>query len=236
MGRAAGDFSVQVDPDQNMVAGVLLDGLSLQEDGAHHWMNPSLGHKSFVFCQKGGRGRAYVSYPALTEYGFNGASGFSQFLEAARVTGVPDEIFGSATVSGPLATFNGAHNWVEHPYRKGLALIGDAGGASDPSWGQGLALAIHDAKLLSENLMTDEDWDKAGNAYAVQHDRDFGIRHTFENWMSEVLCDTGPDADKRRERILPMWHQGRSRNPMTIVNGPSKQLDETVRKRFFCED
>ena len=188
MGRASGGFSVQTDPDLNMVAGVLLDGLSLQEDGVHHWMNPSAGHKSFVFCQRGGRGRAYVSYPASTEYHFSGASGFSQFLAGARVAGVPDEILGPAAVSGPLATFSGATNWVEHPYKNGLALIGDAAGATDPSWGQGLGLAIHDAKLLSENLMANKDWDKAGNAYAVQHDRDFGLMHTFENWMAEVLC------------------------------------------------
>ena len=236
MGRASGGFSVQVDPDLNMIAGVLLDGLSLQEDGVHHWMNPSVGHKSFVFCQTGGRGRAYVSYPASTEYRFSGDSGFSQFLLGARAAGVPDEIFGSTAVSGPLATFSGATNWVEHPYRNGLALIGDAAGATDPSWGQGLGLAIHDAKLLSENLMADEDWEKAGNAYAVQHDRDFGIIHTYENWMAEVLCQTGPEADARRERILPMWHQDHSRNPWTILNGPSEPLDETARKRFFCED
>ena len=213
MGRASVGFSVQADPDLNMVAGVLLDGLSLQEDSVHHWMNPSAGHKSFVFCQRGGRGRAYVSYPASTEYRFSGVSGFSQFLAGAQVAGVPGEIFGSTAVSGPLATFSGATNWVEHPYRNGLALIGDAAGATDPSWGQGLGLAIHDAKLLSENLMVNEDWEKTGNAYVAQHDRDFGIIHTFENWMSEVLCQTGPEADARRERILPMWHQDPGRNP-----------------------
>ena len=219
-----------------MVAEVLLDGLSLQGDGVHHWVNLSLGDKSFVFSQKGGRGRAYVSYPTSTEYGFNGASEFSQFLEAARVTGVPDEIFESATVSGPLATFDGAHNWAQHLYRKRLALLGYTDAASDPSWGLGLGLAIHDARLLSENLITDEDWDKAGDAFAVQHDRDCGAVHILENWMSKVLCETAPDADKRRERILPMWHRDRSRNPMSIVNQPSKQLDETVRTEFFCED
>ena len=236
MGRASGGFSFQADPDLNMVAGVLLDDLPLQDDGVHHWMNPSAGHKSFVFCQRGGRGRAYVSYPASTEYRFSGASGFSQFLAGARVAGVPDGISGPAAVSGPLATFSGATNWVEHPYRNGLALIGDAAGATDPSWGQGLGLAIHDAKLLSEYLMANENWEEAGNAYAAQHDRDFGIIHTFENWMSEVLCQTGPEADSRRERILPMWDQDPGRNPLSIMNGPSEPLDETVRKRFFCED
>ena len=236
MGRASGGFSVQADPDQNMVAGVLLDDLPLQDDGAHVWMNPSEGHMSFVFCQGKGRGRAYVAYPASTGYRVSGASGFSQFLAGAQVAGVPDDIFGLAAVSGPLATFNGAVNRVEHPYRNGLALIGDAAGETDPSWGQGLGLAIHDAKLLSENLMANENWEEAGNAYAAQHDLDFGIIHTFENWMNQVLLQTGPEADARRERILPMWDQDPSRNPEPIFNGPNEQLDEKVRKRFFCED
>ncbi len=147
-GRASGGFSVQVDPDLNMVAGVLLDGLSLQEDGVHHWMNPSVGHKSFVFCQKGGRGRAYVSDPASTEYHFSGSSGFSQFLEGARMAGVPDEIFGSATVAGPLATFSGTTNWVEHPYRNGLALIGDAAAVTDPSCYQKISLPMKTGRKL----------------------------------------------------------------------------------------
>ncbi len=73
-------------------------------------------------------------------------------------------------------------------------------------------MAIHDAKLLSENLIANEDWEKAGNAYAVQHDRDFGIIHTFENWMSEVLCQTGPDADKR----------GRDEDHPRLLNGPKQ--------------
>ena len=143
MGRVSGGFSVQADPDLNMIAGVLLDDLPLQNDAVHHWMNPSAGHKSFVFRQRGKKGRAYVSYPASTEYRISGDSGFSQFLAGAQVAGVPDEIFGPATVSGPLATFSGATNWVEHPYRNGLALIGDAAEATDPSWGQGLARIIH---------------------------------------------------------------------------------------------
>ena len=236
MGRGAGGFSVQADPDQNMVAGVLLNGLSLQDDGAHVWSNPPLGHMSFVFCQGGGRGRAYVVYPASAGHRISGASGYPQFLEAAKAAGVPDDVYGSATVSGPLATFSGAVNWVDHPYRNGLALIGDAAGATDPSWGQGLGLAIHDAKLLSENLTTNENWEEAGNAYAARHDRDFGIIHTFENWMTQVLLQTGPEADARRERILPMWAEDPSRNPEPIFNGPDEPLDEKVRKRFFCED
>ena len=236
MGRSSGGFSVQADPDHNMVAGVLLNGLSLQDDGVHVWLNPPSGHVSFVFCQGGGRGRAYIVYPASAGYRVSGDSGYSQFLAGAKVAGVPDEVYGSATVSGPLATFSGAANWVDHPYRNGLALIGDAAGTTDPTWGQGLGLAIHDAKLLSENLTANENWEEAGHAYAARHDRDFGIIHTFENWMTQVLLQTGPDADARRERILPLWGEDPSRNPEPIFNGPDEPLDDKVRKRFFCQD
>ena len=219
-----------------MVAGVLLDDLSLEDDSVHFWMNPPLGHASFVFCQGGGRGRAYVAYLASTGHRISGASGMPSFLTAAQTAGAPEEIYRSATVSRPLATFSGAVNWVDHPYRNGLALIGDSAATSDPSWGQGLGLGIHDAKLLSQNLIANQNWEEASNAYAAQHDRDFGIIHTFGNWMSEVLFKTGPEADSRRGKILPMWGQDPSRNTEPIMNGPNDLLDETTRMRFFCED
>ena len=43
MGRASGGFSVQADPDLNMVAGVLLDGLTLQDNAVHHLDEPISG-------------------------------------------------------------------------------------------------------------------------------------------------------------------------------------------------
>ena len=55
----------------------MLESTTVAGDCVHHWVNLSLGDKSFVFSQKGGRGRAYVSYPTSTEYGFDGASEFS---------------------------------------------------------------------------------------------------------------------------------------------------------------
>ena len=54
--------------------------------------------------------------------------------------------------------------------------------------------------------------------------------------MTEVLLQTGPEADARRERILPMWGEDPGRNPEPIFNGPNEPLDEKVRRRFFCED
>ena len=52
-----------------------------------------------------------------------------------RDAGVPGEWLVDAQPQGPLATFDGAHRWVERPHRDGVVLVGDAAGASDPSWG-----------------------------------------------------------------------------------------------------
>jgi 2-polyprenyl-6-methoxyphenol hydroxylase-like FAD-dependent oxidoreductase len=48
--------------------------------------------------------------------------------------------FDGAEPRGPLPSFDLTETWVNHPYRDGVALIGDAAGASDPVWGQGLSL------------------------------------------------------------------------------------------------
>jgi menaquinone-9 beta-reductase len=39
---------------------------------------------------------------------------------------------------GPLASFDVSDTWVEHPYRDGVALLGDAAATTDPTYGQGL--------------------------------------------------------------------------------------------------
>jgi 2-polyprenyl-6-methoxyphenol hydroxylase-like FAD-dependent oxidoreductase len=49
-------------------------------------------------------------------------------------------------VAGPLATFDATDNWVEHPYANGVAPIGDAASTSDPTWGQGMSLALRDVR------------------------------------------------------------------------------------------
>jgi 2-polyprenyl-6-methoxyphenol hydroxylase-like FAD-dependent oxidoreductase len=80
-----------------------------------------------------------------------------------------------------LASFNGADSWVARPYADGIALIGDAAVASDPSWGQGLALTLRDVRVLSDVLLADTDRNRAGHAYAAAHDRYYGTLHTIEN-------------------------------------------------------
>jgi 2-polyprenyl-6-methoxyphenol hydroxylase-like FAD-dependent oxidoreductase len=119
-----------------------------------------------------------------------------RFVEESVRSGIPRESFAGARAIGPLATFDLTETWVDHPYRPGLALIGDAAGASNPLWGQGLSLTARDARVLAEHLIASPDWDAAGHAYARDHDRYFNSLVTTECWMFDLFFDLGPEAER----------------------------------------
>lgn len=135
----------------------------------------------------------------------------------------------------PLATFDGTDTWVEHPYKAGVVLIDDAAASSDPAWGQGLALTVQYVRVLRDQLLSHENWDEAGHAYAEEHDRHYGVIHTIENWLSQMFFETGLAGETRRAKAFPLIAQDPTRVPNHVVGGPDLPADETVRRRFFGE-
>ena len=114
--------------------------------------------------------------------------------------------------------------------------MGDAACASDPAWGQGLGSVLRDVRVLRDQLLSTEDWDAAGHAYAEEHDRYSGVTHTVNNWYTEFFLATGAVADERRARAFPLFEQDMSRQPDTLFSGPDIEPTETMRRRFFAED
>ena len=97
---------------------------------------------------------------------------------------------------------------VENPCRDGVVLIGDAAGASDPIWGQGLSLTCRDVRVLTDFLRENQDWVAACRAYAQAHDRYFTILREADNCLRELLVDRGPEADARRARAVATARTG----------------------------
>jgi len=85
-------------------------------------------------------------------------------------------------------------------------------------------------------LVSTEDWDAAGHAYAAEHDRYYAATHKFESWVYQLFYETGPEANARRARALPLLWENPRRMPDAFFEGPEVALDETVRRRFFGED
>jgi 2-polyprenyl-6-methoxyphenol hydroxylase-like FAD-dependent oxidoreductase len=234
--RASANFPAQRDLEDMMIAGILFENVLAAEDTLQGIYNFSLGHLVVVGPQGGGRVRMYLCYHDATQARFQGLGDLARFVEGCRKTGASAALFENARQVGPLATFSSAHSWVDHPFRDGVVLLGDSAASSDPTWGQGLSLTLRDARVLRDHLMCTSDWNAAGHAFADEHDGYAGRMHTFHEWMIAMYLATGPDADARRARAMPLIAQDPSRLPDVLFAGPDLPIDEAVRKRFFGED
>ena len=233
--RKLAGFDVQYDPGHTLVAGILFEGVPVDDQASHAWLNTELGLWVLLFPQGSGRARGYVCYPETAGYRLTGDKDRPRFIEESVKAGAAAEHFAKAKPAGPLATFDGAASWVEHPYRQGVALIGSAAAAPDPTWGQGLSLSLRDVRALRDQLLRSDDWDQAGHAYAQEHDQYYGVIHDFELWETQLLMDTGPEADALRKQAFAAWREDRTRQLDILLSGPGPTLDEKARRRFFGE-
>jgi 2-polyprenyl-6-methoxyphenol hydroxylase-like FAD-dependent oxidoreductase len=113
---------------------------------------------------------------------------------------------------------------VEHPYKEGVVLIGDAAAANDPTFGQGLSLTVRDVRMLRDALLSYQDWDMAGRAYATERDRYYGGLHTVTRWWAQMFYEHGAVADARRARAFPLFAQDVTRIPDHPFSGPELPL------------
>jgi len=237
MTRTWAGFAVQHDPEKLFIAGVLLEAMPTPpEDTSYVAYNTKVGLEALLFPQGHGWVRTYLVYNKDVPYRLHGATHIPLFIEDSVRAGVPAEWYAGVQPLGPLASYSGAATWVEQPYRDGVVLVGDAAGTSDPTWGQGLSLTLRDVRVLRDHLLSHEDWDAAGRAYAREHDRYFGVVHTAEGWFTEMFHETGAAADARRAQALPLIAQDPTRRPDVLFSGPDCLLDETARRRFWGEE
>lgn len=236
MVRQWGAFPLRHDPEHLLIAGVLLEHMNTLEDKVISIIsNP--GRSSVIFAPQGqGRVRAYLVRQKDAQYRLQGENDLPRFLEESLKTGAATDWYADAKANGPLATFDCADTWVEHPYKEGVVLIGDAAAANDPTFGQGLSLTVRDVRVLRDALLSYQDWDMAGHAYATERDRYYGALHTVTRWWAQMFYEHGAVADARRARAFPLFAQDATRIPDHPFSGPELPVNETVRRRLFCEE
>ena len=91
---------------------------------------------------------------------------------------------------------------------------------SDPTFGQGLSLALRDARVLRHELSRTCDWESAGNDYAEKHRKYFGVAHTVEGWFRTLFQDPSPKAALLRADAMPRIAEDPSRVPDHLFSGP----------------
>jgi 2-polyprenyl-6-methoxyphenol hydroxylase-like FAD-dependent oxidoreductase len=130
--------------------------------------------------------------------------------------------------------------WTDRPLGEGLALIGDAAGYSDPHIGQGLSIALRDVRMLSDLLLTGDDWSPGALRPYAEEREERMRRLRFCNAVATTLRgEFGPEARERRRRAqarmqadpaLALWRRGALAGLDTV---PAAAFDEHVYARLF---
>jgi 2-polyprenyl-6-methoxyphenol hydroxylase-like FAD-dependent oxidoreductase len=194
------------------------------------------GAVAALFPQKNGKARAYFGFHPQNCRRLQGDADFTRFRQEFNKAAGGAIPFRESQPAGPLASFECADVWIDHPYAEGVVLLGDSAASNDPSWGQGLALALRDARVLSDELLANDDWVVAAETYAVRHGQHYGIIRKVSGWFYDVFQRLGPEADARRARAVPLFAQDPTRLPDMLFSGPDVPLAVDARARFFAED
>ena len=234
--RKWAQFDTQRNVQPFQFAGVLLKGVAGRDDLTTFLFNPELGLVVATVPQTKQRWRAYLGYPVNGGLALQGADKLKTFLaESAKVAPRVQESYAHVECVGPLASFEAGENWVNHPCREGVALIGDAAGTNDPTFGQGMPMTLRDARVLRDALRAHSDWDRAGHEYARQHDQYFQDMRKVCGWLRTLFQDPGHEAQAIRQRAMPKIAEDQTRVPDHLFGGPELPCDETVRARLFGE-
>jgi len=196
-------FTVHHDPDRMMIMGLLFDGLVSPDNTVIFYINPINSEFAVLTPLGNTRVRSYTGfYQKEGRHRLSGHKDIDEFIHISISVGAPREWYVNAIAAGPLASFDCADTWVSHPYNNGIALIGDAASSSDQSYGCGLSLALRDARVLRDLLLTEKNWELAAHQYATEHDQYFDSIHHLTNWMTMLMYEPGTIAAARRERSL----------------------------------
>jgi len=229
-------FPVQEQSNSFYMAGVLLTGVQAPTDTIFFIFNPNLGMCAVLVSLGNARFRAYLIYPKAFGYRLQGDAMLNLFTSESPKAFPPlADYYAEAKSIGPLASFDTSDSWVEHPYRDGVVLVGDAAATTDPTFGQGLSLALRDARTLRDELSKDSDWAAAATRYAQKRCVYFHTCHTVESWLRTLLLDPSPEASARRVKAMPLIAQDPSRIPDHINSGLDLPLNDQVRARMFGE-
>jgi 2-polyprenyl-6-methoxyphenol hydroxylase-like FAD-dependent oxidoreductase len=113
--------------------------------------------------------------------------------------------------------------------------LGDAAASNDPSWGQGLSVALRDVRFFRDRLLGDSDWERACHDYAREHDRNYGVIHEVTMTLKDIFIRGGPEADATRARAIPLIEQDPAGTPDHVFSGPDLPWNAQVRATFFGE-
>jgi menaquinone-9 beta-reductase len=189
------------DPIHHILTGLLVDGAEQwPADEQSIGVDGDLGF--YVFPQGGGRIRLYAAHGLDQRNRFAGEGAVERFLAAFNLSSLPcGDALARARPAGPCHGYPNNDVWIDNPVAPGIVLIGDAAGHNDPSGGQGISIALKDARLVAEALAANRTWSPLIFADYVSERREQMRRLRFSTRLLAIYrMEFTNEARLRREK------------------------------------
>jgi 2-polyprenyl-6-methoxyphenol hydroxylase-like FAD-dependent oxidoreductase len=212
--RKALGIELERAPILSHIAGLLVEGLDIPND------SDFLGGEGDLmmagFHQKNGRARVYLIPGNALAKRWVGPGNVEKFLADCAFKCMPfGDALAHATPAGPLATYPGDDTWCDRPYGDGAVLVGDAAGYSNPIIGQGLSIAMRDARLVRDILRGDDWSPSAFEPYAEERRERMKRLRFCANTVAIVEAEDADNREARRQK----WGElmGTDPRPLTLL-------------------
>jgi 2-polyprenyl-6-methoxyphenol hydroxylase-like FAD-dependent oxidoreductase len=190
-----------------------------------------------AFPRKDDLTRLYLMVDIGRQPEFTGPQRLEHFLAAfAGLTSFPAAAaLGAGEPAGPAGGAPMTDSWTTAPpVVPGAVLVGDAAGWNDPIIGQGLSIALRDARTVSDVLLAGDDWSPGAFAdYAAERAERMRRLAISARITTEIRCTFTDEGRARRGR----WFAAFLADPLmlnqivAILAGP-----ETAPAEAFTEE
>ncbi len=221
------EFERERDEPELFTGGLQMTGDLDIEHALYFSLSAPGGLGSILVSNRPGNYRAYLlHHKDALQRRLSGARDYGAVKEQFAAIGWNRDWLSALEPHGTFATFDGAHRWVRHPARANCVLVGDAAGASDPVWGNGLSRTLRDVRLLRDLLLDSSDWNKAADAFAHAHDDFFFRLRRVERLCAKLYFTPGPDGEAQRRRAEAVFTANPEFRPDMAALGPEARCDD----------
>ncbi|HEU5432933.1 MAG TPA: FAD-dependent monooxygenase, partial [Thermomicrobiales bacterium] len=223
------------DPEHHRIGGVLVAGAAIERTTVGAALQP--GSAAAWFAAGPDLTRVYLAIDAPQSRSAGVDRSFTAFraFVSARM---PTYALMQAQQAGPLGFFPNSNTWATRIAGNGVALVGDAAGSADPTYGHGTSLLFRDVRILGELLCSTADWDAAVADFADRRRKAFDVIRASDRWAA--LCnEASEEAARRRDGNERALQQDPTLGGFALLHtaGPDGLLaDETARRHYFGED
>ena len=224
-------FTREKDPEELFSAGLQFSGEIPADRALYFFLHGVSGRGAILAMNRPGNYRAYVFHHRnAMPRRWSGERDYNLALGHFKSVGMPVDWADSLTPHGIFATFDGSHRWITKPVRGCCVLVGDAAAASDPVWGCGLSRTLRDVGLLRDRLLNDVSWDRAAEAYAVDHDDFFHRLRRLEHLKAVLAFSMGEEGEALRRRAASATNSHPELHLDTSGLGPEAPYSDRMRQ------